>query len=329
MSRGERGRWLLGAIVVAVLVVTVVHEVDWSRASAAARSADPLWLLVAIALNWTILLETAARWLLFMPRGAQVSPGKTFEIVAVSTAVGNVGPMLTGQAAGMHLLATRGKLGHAGGLSVTILDQLSEGVAKIALVAAAILLVPGFPRALGAGLLLVIPLSLVAFVALAWRKDRIEAAAARRTGRTHKVIAFLASTAHQLDALRSPTRFVLGVALKLLQKTVEGLAIAAVALSLGVTLPAWVILSALVAVNLSTLVAVTPGNLGGYEGSAYLVYRAAGVESGTALAFALIQHTVYLIPLVGTGGVLEAVRLWRRVRASPAVVGPEDDPFLR
>ena len=317
-TSARRARLLIGAIVVAVLIALMARQLDWERAATAARAADPRWLLLAVALNATILLATTARWILFLPGAARVPAPKMFEIVAVTTAVSNAGPMLTGQAAGIHLLATRGRLGHAAGLSVTMLDQLSEGIAKLALVAAAILLVPGFPRGVGFALLVLVPLAIAACVLLSRRPERIRAAAARSTGRTRAVLELLASVAEQFDALHRPARFALGVSLKLVQKGIEGLAVAAVAAALGIALPAWAVLAVVVAVNLSTLVAVTPGNLVGYEGAAFLAYRAAGVDAGAALALAVIQHAVYLLPLAGTGGLLEAARLWRAFRTGPA-----------
>ena len=109
------------------------------------------------------------------------------------------------------------------------------------------------------------------------------------------------------------------VLLGIAQKIVEGLAIVAVALALGITLPAWAVLAAVLAVSLSTLVAVTPANLGSYEGSAFLVFRSAGLDADSAIALAVIQHAAYLLPLAGTGWLWESARLWGRIRA-------KDDP---
>ena len=60
-----------------------------------------------------------------------------FGLVAVTSSVSNGGPPLAGHAAGARLLATRGELGNAAGVSVTILDQLAEGMTKLVVVAAA------------------------------------------------------------------------------------------------------------------------------------------------------------------------------------------------
>lgn len=303
---GRRWRLALGAAVLIALIALVARDLDWRRALDAARAADPGWLAIALLLNAAALPITTARWLLLLPRGAHVAAGRMFEIVAVMTSVANGGPMLTGQAAGIHLLATRGGLGHAGAVSLTLLDQVAEGIAKLALVAAGILLVPGFPRAAGTGLALLVPALLIGLALLARSAERVAA-----LGRESPAFRFLGDIARQLDALGRPARFGGAVALKLVQKSAEGLAIAAVVHAMGIVVAPWTVLGVLVAVTLSTLVAVTPANLGGYEGGAFLVYRAAGIEPGAALALALVQHAVYLIPLASTGWVLESARLWR------------------
>jgi uncharacterized protein (TIRG00374 family) len=96
--------------------------------------------------------------------------------------------------------------------------------------------------------------------------------------------------------------------LGLLQKLVAGLAITCVLIAFGVVTPWWGILAVLVAVNLSTVVSVTPANLGVFEGAAFLVYITLGISSDTALALAVVQHVAYLIPLAGIGWIISSVR---------------------
>jgi hypothetical protein len=45
-----------------------------------------------------------------------------------------------------------------------------------------------------------------------------------------------------------------------------------------------------------------------YEGSAFLVFTALGVDADMALALAIVQHVVYLIPLAGIGWVVSMTR---------------------
>ena len=61
-----------------------------------------------------------------------------FPIVALTASVSNGGPVLAGHATGIQLLATRGGLGHAAAISVTLLDQAAEGLVEFAPVLAAL-----------------------------------------------------------------------------------------------------------------------------------------------------------------------------------------------
>lgn len=305
-------RWLLGWGILTALVVGSARSVAWDRVLDAAASAHPGWLALAVVANGAILILATAQWLLFLPVGTRVPPGRMFSILALTTSVSNGGPFLAGHATGIHLLATRGGLGHAGGVSLTVLDQVAEGLAKWSIVALAAALVPGFEyRAVGLTIVLGAPALAVGVAVLQGRRHSLDRWASRASGVWAKGLGFTASTVHRLEAIRSPGRFGAGVALAILQKGAEALGIAAVAAALGVPLPVWVVVAVLVAVNLSTLMSVTPANLGIYEGAAVLVLRAAGVETNTALVLALVAHAAYLLPLAGTGWILESVRLAR------------------
>lgn len=317
-------RWLLGWGVLTALVVVSARTVAWGPVVDAAASAHPGWLALAVAANGAILVLATAQWLLFLPGGTRVPPWTMFGILAVTSSVSNGGPFLAGHATGIHLLATRGGLGHAGGVSLTVLDQVAEGLAKWSIVALAAALVPGFEyRAVGLTIVLGAPALAVGVGVLQSRRHSLDRWASRASGVWARALGFAASAVHRLEAIRSPARFGAGVALAILQKGAEALAIAAVAAALGVPLPVWLLVAVLVAVNLSTLLSVTPANLGIYEGAAVLVLRAAGVEMNAALVLALVAHAAYLLPLAGTGWLLESVRLARGIhRAHPPAGGP-------
>ena len=76
--------------------------------------------------------------------------------------------------------------------------------------------------------------------------------------------------------------------------------------------------------SLATIISVSPGNVGVYEGSAYLAYTALGVSPETALGLAVLQHVAYLIPMAGTGWV---VVLLAQKRAQAAAIAPADPPL--
>ena len=311
MSR--RTGWLVAWAVLTILVVLAFRGVAWDDAVSAFGQADLRWLLLAVAADFLILPLAAYQWIRFLPRGASVGFRPMFWITAVTSTVSNGGPFLAGHAAGIHLLATRGGVGHATALSVKAVEQLATGMAKLTILGVVVLLVP-LPvsfRATAFTLGVGVPLLGLGLLLTAHRAHKLEAWAADRRGRLGSVLSFMARAAMHLDAVRNPWTFWVGFLLALLQKAAEALAIWAVVMALGVEIQAWGILLVLAAVNLSTMASVTPANLGIFEGSALVAFRLAGVEPELALGLSVVLHVAYLIPMAGVGWVLLALRGWR------------------
>ena len=307
----SRRTWrVVGWLLVTAIAVFAGRQVDWADALAATREAHLLLLGAAILLNAAILPLATAQWLLFLPAGTRLASATMFQIVAVTSTVSNGGPVMAGEATGVHLLATHGGLGHSVGFSMLLLDQVAEGLVKLTIVLLAVIVVPvALEYRVVAGVLFVgVPILFVGLTLVAHRGHVLEDMAERASGLWGRALAALHRIAGHLEALRRPKRFSAALGLGLLQKVVEALAIAAVVVAFDLTVPWWGILAVLVVVNLSTLVSVTPANLGVYEGSAFLVYSALGVGRDAAVALALVQHAVYLIPLAGIGWLVATVR---------------------
>ena len=290
--------------------MVTIGRVDWTLAIAAVAKAKPLPLILAVLLNAMILVFATAQWLLFLPEGVSVARSKMFKIMAIMSTVANSGPAGGGAAVGVHLLARQEGVGHSVGLSVLLLDQLVEGLVKMAIVVLAIVVVPiGLEyKAVSATILIGVPTLFFVLTVIAHRKSALESISERTTGFLGWMLTKLNLVAANLEALRRPKKLSLTVVLGLLQKLVAALAITCVLIAFGVVTPWWGILAVLVAVNLSTVVSVTPANLGVFEGAAFLVYTSLGISSDTAVALAIVQHAAYLIPLAGIGWVISSVR---------------------
>ena len=290
--------------------MVTIGRVDWTLAIAAVAKAKPLPLILAVLLNAMILVFATAQWLLFLPEGVSVARSKMFKIMAIMSTVANSGPAGGGAAVGVHLLATQKGVGHSVGLSVLLLDQLVEGLVKMAIVLLAIVVVPiGLEyKAVSATILIGVPTLFFVLTVIAHRRFVLESISERTTGFLGWILTKLNLVAVNLEALRRPKKLSVTVVLGLLQKLVAALAITCVLIAFGVVTPWWGILAVLVAVNLSTVVSVTPANLGVFEGAAFLVYTSLGISSDTAVALAIVQHAAYLIPLAGIGWVISSVR---------------------
>ena len=305
-----RVSYIVSWLLLTALIVATIGRVDWTLAIAAVAKAKPLPLILAVLLNAMILVFATAQWLLFLPEGVSVARSKMFKIMAIMSTVANSGPAGGGAAVGVHLLARQEGVGHSVGLSVLLLDQLVEGLVKVAIVLLAIMVVPiGLEyKAVSATILIGVPTLFFVLTVIAHRRSALESISERTTGFLGWVLTKLNLVAANLEALRRPKKLSLTVVLGLLQKLVAALAITCILLAFGVVTPWWGILAVLVAVNLSTVVSVTPANLGVFEGAAFLVYTSLGISSDTAVALAIVQHAAYLIPLAGIGWIISSVR---------------------
>lgn len=309
---GRRKRlwaWIGGLALGTVFVVLALRGVDWGRAAAALERASPAWLLAAAAANFLMLPLGTWQWRWLLPRGRHVGFRTMFWIRSVTSTVANGGPFLGGYAATVHLLATRGGVGYEVGVSLKAVEQVAEGVAKLAVVAAAVAAAPLPPsfRA-GVGVLVVaVPALAAGLLVGASRAGALRKRASAGGGRRGRILAFAARVAEGLEVIRRPAALGSGVGLAVAQKIAEGAAIWAVAASLGIPLDLPGLLLVLAAVNLSTMISLTPANVGIYEGSAFLAYRFVGVDPATAVGVSVLQHVAYLVPMAGTGWLLLAV----------------------
>ena len=311
-----RARWLLPtlwALTTACLVVAFAR-IEWRGVAELIAAVHPALLAAAVVANFAIIPLWVLQWKVFLPPAPSPSLRRLFEVISIKSTVSNGGPPLAGHAAGVHLLATRGGAGWPAALSVLALDQLTEGTAKVLLLAAVAAAAPmpdalrGVALALGAGVgaLWAGMLTLARWPAGPSRPDGESALGAR--GLRARAQDVLAAASRHLEALRHPGILALGVALALGMKAAELGGILAVQWALGVKVGLGASLLVLACVGLATMVSVTPANLGVYEASAFAAYRLAGVDAEMATALALVQHVVFLVPVAGTGWALVTLR---------------------
>jgi uncharacterized membrane protein YbhN (UPF0104 family) len=286
-------------------------------------AAHPGWIVAALTANAAILLLWASQWRLFVPPSLPVPFRRMLGVTAAMAMVCNSVPFFLGQVTGFHLLATRGRTGHAAALSVTALDQLAEGTAKLTvlLLLAALTPLPGGLRAGLAALALAVAFLAGALVVLSRRERWLRSVVpALRFGWARRLLLFVAEGARHLHPLRQPRTFLLGVALALGMKAAEAGGILAVQHALGVDLPLWSVVLVLASVGLATMVSLAPANLGVYEAATFVAYTWMGVPAETALGLALVQHVCFLLPMLASGWL--AVSVWRRTPDGESAAHP-------
>jgi uncharacterized membrane protein YbhN (UPF0104 family) len=298
-------RWLLWGLWLALsaVLVAAVARLAWSDILQRLAQIRLVWAGAAVAANFLILPLWAAEWRLLVPAAFRVAYGRMFGIVAITASVLNAVPFFAGEASAVGLLIARGGLSRSAALSVLALDQLLVGLAKLLTIAAAALLVdlPGWLRAGVLSFVGAFAILLVALVALAHSWEVLANRVARRAGGVRSRVASVIAWGRHLDALRDPARAAPAIALAVLKKTAEVVAILATQLAFGLdpSLSGAVLIVASLAVT--TLLPVSPANLGVYEATVFAAYRYLGVPAETAIGLALVQHACFLLPPIATG----------------------------
>lgn len=311
------GLWL--ALSTAVLMA--VGRLAWTDILQRLSQMQAVWVFAAVAANFTILPLWAAEWRLLVPAAFRVGYKRMFGIVAITASVLNAVPFFAGEASAVGLLIARGGLSRSAAASVLALDQLLVALAKLVTLAAATFFValPAWLRAGVLSLLAGFVALLVTLVVLAHSWQGLESRFARRAGRVRSGLAAIVAWGRHLDAIREVRRAAPAIVLALLKKGAEVAAILAtqVAFGLDPSIAAAVLIVASLAVT--TLLPVSPANLGVYEATVFAAYRYLGVPADAAVGLAIVQHLCFLLPSILTGYLVATLgQLRARGRATSA-----------
>jgi uncharacterized protein (TIRG00374 family) len=312
----RRAGWALAVLVVIAVGTLSLRRIDFGRLMLELRNVHTAWLAGALVCYATILPLWAVQWSLLAPRTERNSLARMLGVTSMMSSTLNTTPFFVGEAAGIALLVTRIGVSRAAAVSITLMDQLLVGIAKVTVLslAAMLLTLPDWMRtgwetlALGVAVLL-----LLAALAL-WRRDHL-------VSRAHRSLP--ARMAHAIDnlgaslePLRSPTRGGLALLLALAKKFAEILAIVCVQRAFGIAMPMANAVLVLAALNLATMLPIVPGNLGVYEGAVILVYTRLGLSAEHAVSIAVVQHACYFVALAAPGYLWAASAAASRVRAA-------------
>ena len=308
---------VVAVVVLGALLVVAVRRFDFPQVVATLATARPMWVALAAAFYLSILPLWALEWCVLAPRDGRPLFLRMLGVVSMTSSILNTTPMLVGEAAAVVFLVTRAGLARAAALSVLAMDQLVLGIAKVGVLVLAtwLLVLPLWMERGLRALSLVVALLLVALLAIAWGERTVSRVAARLPDRAGRALHAVAAA---LAPLRSPWRGGSALALALLKKIAEMLAIVCIQRAFGVALPFSSAVLVLAALNLATLLPVVPGNVGVYEAVTVLAYGYLGVDAERALGMALVQHACFFtaLALPGYGWLARGVRA-RSAAASP------------
>ena len=292
--------WSLAAYFFYEFFKTADFGQTWKEIEAARSE----WLVVSVLFNLSILLVWTSLWHVLVPKNIFVSFSKLFQANSFMSTSCNTLPFPGGHAVGLVLLARLAKLKHSVALSVLALDQMMEGIVKVVVLTLAANFSP-LPEQMRQGITVFIVLIVIFSALMFYAAHKIPEVVSQDEGispsllfRTKKNVS---QWAKHLEMLKDYRVFSAGLFLALIMMALQALGIWAAQKSLGQELPFWTTILVMAALNLATILPLTPGNFGVYEATAFLIYKFSGLAPEMALSLALLQHICFLIPMAGTG----------------------------
>ncbi len=298
--------WIAVWAVLAAGLVYAASSLAWGEVLAAARRADPLWLLVGLLVVlpntplWTLC------WACLIGRKAPVSLVALTRVLAVVASAIQAFSVVGGGATAFVLITERLGLSRPRTASLMVLEGLTTSIVKTLLVGLAFALVPGEPLLQGMGVLLLAGVGggLAGLIVISRSGGLIYDFGARIGGRARGWIERVGDWAGHLEAVRSPARLGGAVAFMLLRRMLEGFSAWCVAKACGIVVEPQIILLVVASIAIVTLIPSPAGNLGLYELAVVAAYQWLAVSPEAALAAALLQHALFLLAVLAPGALV-------------------------
>jgi uncharacterized protein (TIRG00374 family) len=280
------------------------NTADFDRTWKEIETARSGWLVISVLFNLAILLVWTSLWNVLVPKNIFVSFSKLFQANSFMSTSCNTLPFPGGHAVGLVLLARLAKLKHSMALSVLALDQMMEGIVKVVVLTLAANFSP-LPEQMRQGITVFIVLIVIFSAFMFYAAHKIPKVTSGdeeiSSSLWIRIKKFVSQWAGHLEMLKDYRVFSAGLFLSLLMMALQALGIWAAQKSLGQELPFWTTVLVMAALNLATILPLTPGNFGVYEATAFLIYKFSGLSPELALSLAFLQHICFLIPMAGTG----------------------------
>lgn len=306
--------YMLFMLILMCALAWQLRTLPWREAFNSMRSAKMPALLLGICGELAVIPLWALQWCFLAPATHPVRVIVMAEIVTISSAIQNTVPFFGGPLSAGVLLRIRAGFANGAVLSLLAMDQLATGIGKAAAIAAALIAAPLPPIVHSAAMFLitgVLALFLV-LLAMTHASEKIRRLSLSLSKRWRGIFVSVAEWAAFLEPLRQPKRAVAIVALEIGKKAVDVAAIMAIQYACGIPPSAASAVTIVATLGLSTMIQVTPANLGVYEATVFFVYRSFDIPAANALAAAVLQHFSVLMPSLGIGYLLILYRLFYR-----------------
>jgi uncharacterized protein (TIRG00374 family) len=307
---GKRGhRWVRWVVPLAMLVLLAVfaRKIDWGHAWDAIVHADPVLLGAATLANVASLAVKGVRWALLLRAIGIRDVGLSIRAVFVGAALNNVLVANGGDAARVAAIARRMNVSSASVLATVALDRLTDLVtyALIFVAAAFTLTLPSeLARWRTPGIAALTAMAAVVGVLVA-RAPKSESspgtAASEKATTIERARAYWGRLARAFATASTMPRMAAALALALVAWVGQWATFHYAAHSASFPASAGESLLALLAVNASFLIRLTPGNVGVFQLLYTLAATSTGLDKDRAVGVAFLITVIQYIPITVIG----------------------------
>ena len=293
--------WLILVFTYAISIICLVWALqgyDFSQILAAIRSVKWGWVMLAIALELSVYVVQAWRWLTLLAPIQPMGLWETAHAIFIGLFASGVLPLRPGELIRCYLLAVWGEIPISVTLTSAAIERVLDGIFLVLAFWICTWFV-GMPRALLDGLQILAGLVMVCaaiFVYVLFHKQHAHSfLSGRNWGR--KFLHVL-DQIHEMGKARTLAR---ASGITLLYWFLQALSVYALFLSYEMDLSIWHGWVVMLIKSLGTAIPSAPGNIGVFQSVVKMALTIFNVEPGVAVELSLLMWVVMTLPLLIVG----------------------------
>lgn len=296
---------LIGYLFALAGLIWVLHDVHPAQLAAQLRHVNWWWIVAGMLCDVLSYTCQGWRWKLLLKPAGEISTLQSTQVVYTGLFVNEVLPMRAGELVRAYLAARRMGATMMTIVPSMIIERLFDGLwMTIGIAAAACFIpLPGSLRATAQTFGLLMLMTTVLFIVLAFRKSTSAPQSSRlmqwRPWRS--LMLMLERISHHLGRMRRTPGFYWSFLLSLAFLGLQMLAFWMVMIGYGLRVPFQVGVIVFLIVHLSTAIPSAPGNAGSYQFFTVIGLTLFGVDKALATGFSLVVFVLLTVPLLLAG----------------------------
>lgn len=322
----------VGTLLSLTFAYLALRGIKWQEAWHYLKGTQWMELGSALALMWAGFFWRAIRWKRLIDTGKPISFKDCFKVITIGYMANNLLPARIGEFARAYILSSKNGVTKSFALGTIVTERLGDVIMLVLLISTTLILlpVPIFGKEVALGSAIIALTGTTVLVATVIWQETVQ-------GAMERMLPVLIGENHTAFVVDKVHRFLVGVSCgrsvrilgligfdSLVIWGTAQLMTWEVAKACHVNVSLSQILFVMCVVNLGAMLPSAPGYVGTYQYSCMLALGFFGVDKELALAFSIVSHVVWYVPLTLLGLIffLHDRLSWKQLSEDE----PEDEP---